>query len=472
MQVNNHSVYSYAAGAVKSSGKDMAADRDKAKGKEASPAVGQAEPGYANYTKNGLYQNAAQDETTFPIFNIMSKMEKYQKVLWEHYSKVNEENVRFKDPEQHIHDKYFNKKSPYYVKGLTQMERQICERAELDVLKGIPPALDSDDPVIQEHFGGCNIFIMDMEWNQEVRGQMDDAIRQAFEENGIVIPDGADLKLTVDPYGYQIHASGVDEGLARRIENALNHGKNGYYLYQHITSSNPANYNAKEQPIQYLKGDKEKMVLWHFVNRLTGYDMRELEYRDGKYYTPDGENLWGVLKDEFGKLVEAGREDAAVLGTYRMIYDRIAKEGWGYGTDCDLSIGYKEGSLYDLDTSYGYGPGQTEWQDRVRNWYAGVEAKYVRERAETLEREENTPSPLEMAAQETEEKMEEMYGKGSPWAELKRLFWLGQTTPPDPAVVQKLWQQALEKSKLVFLTDEIIDIRGGHRKVQGFDQRA
>ena len=141
-------------------------------------------------------------------------------------------------------------------------------------------------------------------------------------------------------------------------------------------------------------------------------------------------------------------------------------------TECDLSIGYKEGSLYDLDTSYGYGPGQTEWQDRVRNWYAGVEAKYVRERAETLEREENTPSPLEMAAQETEEKMEEMYGKGSPWAELKRLFWLGQTTPPDPAVVQKLWQQALEKSKLVFLTDEIIDIRGGHRKVQGFDQRA
>lgn len=108
----------------------------------------------------------------------------------------------------------------------------------------------------------------------------------------------------------------------------------------------------------------------------------------------------------------------------------------------------------------------------VRNWYAGVEAKYVRERAETLEREENTPSPLEIAAQETEEKMEEMYGKGSPWAELKRLFWLGQTMPPDPAVVQKLWQQALEKSKLVFLTDEIIDIRGGHRKVQGFDQRA
>ena len=81
MQVNNHSVYSYAAGAVKSSGKDMAAGRDEAKGKEASPAVGQAEPGYANYTKNGLYQNAAQDETTFPIFNIMSKMEKYQKVL-------------------------------------------------------------------------------------------------------------------------------------------------------------------------------------------------------------------------------------------------------------------------------------------------------------------------------------------------------------------------------------------------------
>ena len=51
-------------------------------------------------------------------------------VLREHYSKANEENKKFASPEQHITDKYFNKNSPYYVKGLTQKEHEICATQE------------------------------------------------------------------------------------------------------------------------------------------------------------------------------------------------------------------------------------------------------------------------------------------------------------------------------------------------------
>lgn len=105
---------------------------------------------------------------------------------------------------------------------------------------------------------------------QEFRDKMNDAINQAFEENGIVIPKDADLKLTVDPYDFFIHASGVDEELAKRIESALNQGRNGYYLYEHISFCDPVNYGV-EEPLQYISGDKEKMVVYHFVNRLTGY---------------------------------------------------------------------------------------------------------------------------------------------------------------------------------------------------------
>lgn len=102
------------------------------------------------------------------------------------------------------------------------------------------PDLCSDDPVIRENFlSGCNIFMEDMEWNQEIRDKMNDAINQAFEENGIVIPKDADLKLTVDPYDFFIHASEVDEELAKRIEAALNQGRNGYYLYEHISFCDP-----------------------------------------------------------------------------------------------------------------------------------------------------------------------------------------------------------------------------------------
>ncbi len=73
--------------------------------------------------------------TTFPTFNALSKLEKYFEVLNEHYSKVNEENKKFANPEQHISDKYFNKKSPYYVKGLTKAEREVCADQEWRALK-------------------------------------------------------------------------------------------------------------------------------------------------------------------------------------------------------------------------------------------------------------------------------------------------------------------------------------------------
>lgn len=78
-------------------------------------------------------------------------------------------------------------------------------------------SLNSHDPVLQEKFGGYNIFIMDMEGNQDARNEIKDAINQAFEENGITIPEDSELRLTVDPYDFQIHASGVDEGLAKQI---------------------------------------------------------------------------------------------------------------------------------------------------------------------------------------------------------------------------------------------------------------
>ncbi len=78
-----------------------------------------------------------------------------------------------------------------------------------------------------------------------------------------------------------------------------------------------------------------------------------------------------MLKDKYDKLVADGNVDASGLSRYEAAYRRVATAGWDGTTDYNLTIGYKDGYLYDLDTSYGYGPGQTAWQDRVRNWYEG-----------------------------------------------------------------------------------------------------
>lgn len=427
----------------------------------------QMAPEYANYTKEALVKDTEKDQTTFPAFNALSKLEKYFEVLREHYSKVNEENKKFASPEQHITDKYFNKNSPYYVKGLTQKEREICATQEQRVLLGMQPDLCSDDPVIREKFGGCNIFVEDMDWNQEIRGRMNDAINQAFKENGIVIPKDADLRLTVDPYDFFIHASGVDEELAKRIEAALNQGRNGYYLYEHISFCDPVNYGV-EEPLQYISGDKEKMVVYHFVNRLTGYDIRELENRDGKFYTPDGEDLWEVLKDKYDKLAADGNADISTLMRYEAAYRRVATAGWERTTDCNLTIGYKDGYLYDLDTSYGYGPGQTAWQDRVRSWYEGMQKEYLREREEDLKREENIPSKFEMAVKETEDYMRLTFGEGSVSGSQRAEVQLGSKIPVFLEVLERLKKEGM----IVPLTNRVLNLRGESRVIQGFDFKA
>lgn len=46
------------------------------------------------------------------------------------------------------------------------------------------------------------------------------------------------------------------------------------------------------------------------------------------------------------------------------------------------------------DMEHGYGQGQTEWQDRVREWYDGVKAEEQKRRKETILREANEPTAV------------------------------------------------------------------------------
>ena len=55
--------------------------------------------------------------------------------LEEVYSKATKENKKFANPEQHISDKYYSQASPYYIEGLSRMEREIAYNHEMDYLK-------------------------------------------------------------------------------------------------------------------------------------------------------------------------------------------------------------------------------------------------------------------------------------------------------------------------------------------------
>lgn len=424
-------------------------------------------PIYIERTSLSCNVTNQSNETTFPIPSIIAKYEQYTKVIDEHYAKVNEENKKFDNPAQHIWDKYYNTKSPYYVKGLTQREREICSEAEKRVLNGLPAAVNSYDPIIQKTFGGG--IMSDSEWNDEVRNDINDSINQLFEENGIVIPEGTDLRLRVDPYEYKIHVSGVDEKLAERIEEILNRGNNGKYLYEHLRWCNPA-YNGFEQPKQYLYDTayQEKAVMWHFVNDMTGLDMRELENRNGILYTPDGQNLWDLVTERYNEKLANGEIDALPMSSLYENYQVFVKEGWDNEETRGLTIGYKNGNLYDIDTEYGYGSGQRAWLEEAEEKHQQFWENYNKEREVTLHREEAVPTTFETWLNKELAYTEEILSKDGNNTYGKNGVLL---TQPDMSALQILVNVLARRGRVLPLTNQILHLPQGSMIQKGFDAK-
>ena len=334
-------------------------------------------------------EHVATGRTMLPdhvnLSSLAARVNRYRSTIEEYYAKRNEENKKFPDPQKHIWRKYWDRNYKYYEKGLTESEREWACQQEWSAYGGNQVSLSPYDPAILKAFGdpGNGSFPLDDALN--ARNSMNEALNQIFKENGIVIPDGADLRFTIDPYDFQIKVSGADEKLTEEIEAALNTGDNGYNLYSHISWSNPGHYGISEEPPQYSRGNPWKTSLFLAVKESTGYDLRELERKDGQFLTPEGENVWDLLDDKYK------------IDSHFYTYRLLAGYGWDYVEDQDLSIGYKGDSLYDLDTAYGYGSGQTAWIDQRREKDEADQRKYMMEREETLRREESMPNRYERA---------------------------------------------------------------------------
>ncbi len=319
------------------------------------------------------------------IYYEVEPLMRCREVIEEYYAKRNEENKKFADPLTHIQRKYWDSDYEYYEKGLTERERQDGCSQEKSAYYGTPLSVSRYDPAVIRAFGEP-IGRSNAEAGLMARKDMDEAINQIFKEYGIVIPEGADLHLTVDPYDCLIRVSGVDEDLAGKIETALNRGKNGETLYSHIYMSDPgqATIGIPSSP-QFSQGNPWKTSLWLAVEASTGYDLRELERKDGKFLTPDGQDVWELVNDEYK------------IDEHYHTYRTLAIRGWDVTGDENLSIGYKDGHLYDIDTDYGYGPGQTAWVDREMEAFEKRQEEYMKEREETLRREESMPNSYERA---------------------------------------------------------------------------
>ena len=280
------------------------------------------------------------------------------------YEKINRINKSFPDPKDHIRRKYFD---PTYVHyrvldgDLLSGNRTTAYNNEMRVLNGGKPlgysVIDyayrgNEAPRIHGKIESFRRMIHD-------RLNMDFQISKLFNENGIHIPSEASLTFRSDLYTNRISVLGeIDDNLKQKIENVLNRGKNADVLSLHIAYSASSLGKSEQYSL-------EKSRLWNLAGKIykyTGYDMRDLEARDGSFFTKDGENVLEKVAEGVREATKGNTptERGAALGMLSSDMKYFSEKGI-YKKNAFTDIEFKDGHLLDVRQKYKYGVGQNGW---------------------------------------------------------------------------------------------------------------
>ena len=279
------------------------------------------------------------------------------------YEEINRKNKSFADPREHILRKYFDRTYLHYrvLDGnFSSANRREAYINEMRVLNGEKPSVSVIDyayhgneaPRIHGEIESFRSAIHD-------RLNMDFQMSKLFEENNINIPSGVTLTFRSDLYTNRISVLGeADDSLKRRIESVLNQGGNSEVLSLHIAFS--ASSLAKSE--QY---SNEKSSLWNLANKIyryTGYDMRDLEARDGSFFTKDGEDVIEKVAANVRSEVKGSTPtiQSAALGLLSSRVKYFSEKGI-YKENAYTDIEFKDGHLLDVRQKYKYGVGQNDW---------------------------------------------------------------------------------------------------------------
>ena len=280
------------------------------------------------------------------------------------YERENRINKSFANPKEHIERKYFDPTYSHY-KVLDgdpfSTSRTVGYNNEMRVLNGGKPYFYSvmdyayrgyEAPSINGEIESFRSVIHD-------RLNMDFQVSKLFEENGINIPSGASLTFRSDLYTNRISVLGeIDDNLKQRIENVLNQGNNADKLSTHIVYSASSLGKSEQYSL-------EKSRLWNLAGKIykyTGYDMRDLEARDGSFFTKEGEDIIEKVAEGVRNATKGNTqaEQRAALGLLRSDVKYFSEKGI-YKENAFTDIEFKDGHLLDVRQKYKYGVGQNGW---------------------------------------------------------------------------------------------------------------
>ncbi|MFE0303548.1 MULTISPECIES: DUF4885 family protein [Bacillus] len=306
---------------------------------------------YTASSSNNLNQIDSKGQSAIKSTNeVMTESDRRMKILDEKYEKINEQNKRFKDPHGHIFDKYRNPYSPYFRSDLTKPERDAAYSMEIGWANhGRGGYYNFNDAAFRNE----NRYDPTQESVEKKllnRQKVNEQLQALFSTNGLNIPKNANLTFTIDPNHFKLVVSGsTDETLVKQIEDILNTSNNTRELFFHIMKS------RNDDSTQFTPDSLAKFHLVNQIKTVTGYDLKDLSIVNGQFVTDTGANIFDIYKEELLKnpyTAENARIAASHYGA--QLFD-LAKNGYDSIPDLVLSIGYENGSLYDIGQKVNYG---------------------------------------------------------------------------------------------------------------------
>ena len=336
-------------------------DNSDSSSKKLSDAVSVNISSNATSNTNSLL-NSLKEETVIQSRNdyVNPDEAKRVKMLEDHYSKMNEENKMFANPYAHSSEKYFDIGSPYYIQGLSQKERVIASDTEIKYLNG-GKMFSYEDAILKNElpiFGDIEVA-EEKAFNRE---KVNTQFQSLLKKYNVTVPQDTKLSFTIDPNTLKATVSGTDDKtLAKSVEDVINTADNATELFYHISSS------VSDDSTQYTPRQYSKFNLTKQIKDVTGYTLKDLEIKDGKFITPDGTDVAEIYTKKIN-------ENPKMSDYYKMMsigsnvadLKKLAKDGFDSVPDLVLSIDYQNGSFYDVKQSENFGTQKSGWINELK----------------------------------------------------------------------------------------------------------
>ena len=293
------------------------------------------------------------------------------KKMREHYLNAAKENNKFANPYDHLDEKYNNPTSPYYIQGLSKEERNAAYTNELFFQRNQSYYNQTentdanymllDDPFFKSLGPVSGGIIETAERKAFDREKVNTQFQSLLNKYNVTIPQDTKLSFTIDPNTLRATVSGTDdETLTKSVEDVINTADNATELFYHISSS------VSDDSTQYTPRQYSKFNLTKQIKDVTGYSLKDLEIKDGKFMTPDGIDVAEIYTKKIN-------ENPKMSDYYKMMsigsnvadLKKLAKDGFDSVPDLVLSIDYQNGSFYDVKQSENFGTEKSGW---IKDW--------------------------------------------------------------------------------------------------------